>query len=124
MVEIYKDIPGYEGLYQVSNLGNVKSLPKGDGNGNREKLLLQEVVKRNHTNYNRVILFREGETELFQVHRLVAEAFIPNPDNKPHVDHIDNNGKNNAADNLEWCTLSENMAHSSLQGREDLARSM
>ncbi len=119
MEEIYKDIKGYEGKYQISNLGNVKSLPKGDGNGNKERILKQEVVKRDHTNYRRVTLSKNGETERFQVHRLVAEAFIDNPENKPFVNHIDNNGETNTVSNLEWCTHSENMMHSQKQGRQE-----
>lgn len=123
MTEIYKDITGYEGLYQISNLGNVKSLPKGDGNGNRERLLRLELVKREHTNYYRVALSKEGCVRRYQVHRLVATAFIPNTYNKPHVNHIDNNGTNNCTANLEWCTASENMLHSSNQHRQDAVRS-
>ena len=124
MTEIYKDIIGYEGLYQVSNLGNVKSLPKGDGNGNRERLLRFEIMHRKHTNYHRVTLSKEGITKRHQVHRLVAIAFIPNPDNKPHVNHIDNDGTHNYTTNLEWCTASENMRHSGAQGRQDKPRSL
>jgi len=124
MTEIFKDIKGYEKLYQVSNLGNIKSLPKGDGNGNRERLLKPEVLQYDHTSYNRVTLSKEGNTKRFQVHQLVAQAFIPNPDNKPHVNHIDNNGLNNSVDNLEWCTAEENMAHSATQGRQDEVRKL
>lgn len=120
-MEEYRDIPNYEGLYQISNLGNVKSLPKGDGNGGRERLLKQEALNRNHTNYRRVTLCKEGITKRFQVHRLVADAFIENPTNKPQVNHIDNNGENNCVDNLEWVTGSENMIHSLTQGRLDNA---
>lgn len=122
MTEIYKDIVDYEGLYQVSNLGNIKSLPKGNGNGYKERLLALEVVTKNHTTYRRVTLSKEGEVKRYQVHQLVAQAFIPNPDNKPAVNHIDNDGSNNTVLNLEWCTLSENMQHSSGQGRQDLTR--
>ena len=120
MIEIYKDIPNYEGSYQVSNYGNVKSLPKSDGNGNQERLLKQENVKASHTNYSRVTLSLKGKTKRFQVHRLVALTFLPNPDNKPHVNHIDNNGKNNHVSNLEWCTHIENMQHSASQNRQHL----
>ncbi len=122
MTEIFKDIKGYEGLYQVSNLGNVKSLPKGDGNGNRERLLKQEVIRRNHTNYRRVTLSKGGVVKRFQVHRLVALAFIPNPTSLPHINHINNNGEDNRTNNLEWCTPVTNMAHSANQGRQDIAR--
>lgn len=124
MKEIYKDIPGYEGLYQVSNLGNVKSLPKGDGNGNRERLLKLEVCAKNHTSYYRVALSKNGVVTRYQVHRLVAQAFVSNPDNKTIVNHIDNNGLNNDSSNLEWCTQVENMQHSSVQGRQNSPRSL
>jgi hypothetical protein len=116
MEETYKDIKGYEGRYQVSNLGNVYSTPK-DGKPNR--LLKQEIsVRSNSTTYRRVSLSKEGKVTRIQVHRLVAEAFIPNPENKPMVNHIDNNGANNSVTNLEWCTHSENMEHSRKQGRQ------
>lgn len=124
MKEIFKDILGYEGLYQVSNFGNVKSLPKGDGNGNRERLLKFDVSARSCTSYRRVTLSKNGKTKRYQVHQLVAQAFIENPDNKPLVNHIDNNGENNHVDNLEWCTHIENMQHSANQGRQDKSRSM
>lgn len=118
MQEIFKDIKGYEKLYQISNLGNVKSLPKGDGNGNKERILkFDNTNKTNTTTYLRVTLSGNGQTKRFSVHRLVAEAFIPNPDNKPSVNHIDNNGENNRVDNLEWVTHSENMVHAQKQGR-------
>jgi hypothetical protein len=119
MQEIYMDIIGYKGLYKISNLGNVQSLAKADGRAGR--ILSQEVIKRNHTNYRRVTLSKDGKVKRFQVHRLVAHAFIPNPENKPQVNHIDNNGENNVYTNLEWCTGSENMIHSLKQGRLDTA---
>ena len=116
-MEIYKYIKGYEGLYQISNYGNVKSLPKSDGNGNRERLLKQEVIIYNHTNYRRVTLSKDGITKRFQVHRLVGFYFINNYENKPNINHIDNNGENNHVSNLEWVTHSENMLHAQKQGR-------
>ena len=122
MNEIFKDIKGYEGSYQISNLGNVKSLAKSDGNGNRDRILNFDKDTRKNTQYSRVTLSKNGKTKRFQVHRLVAETFIPNPENKPFVNHIDNNGLNNMVTNLEWCTQTENMAHSSNQGRQDAVR--
>jgi hypothetical protein len=124
MTEIYKDIKGYENLYQVSNLGNVKSLPKSNGNGNRERLLKLETINRDHTNYKRVSLSKDGKVKRVQVHRLVAEHFLDNPNNLPFVNHIDNNGENNNSTNLEWCSQKENMQHSSNQGRQDNPRSL
>ena len=124
MEETFKDILGYEGLYQVSNFGNVKSLPKGDGNGNRERLLKFDVSGRSATSYHRVTLCKDSKTKRFQVHQLVAQAFIENTDSKPLVNHIDNNGQNNHVSNLEWCTHIENMQHSANQGRQDRPRAM
>lgn len=122
MNEIFKDIVGYEGLYQISNLGSVLSLPKGDGNGYKPRILKYDIKTHSHTNYARITLSKEGKTKRFQVHRLVAQAFIPNPDAKPFVNHIDNNGLNNTVTNLEWCDQTENMKHSSSQGRQDIVR--
>lgn len=120
-MEIFKNIIGYEGLYQVSNFGRVKSLPKGDGNGYRERILIQEIVHKNHTNYRRVTLSKNGKTKRFQVHRLVGIHFIKNDKNKPQINHLDNNGENNHYLNLEWATANENMQHSEKQGRLDEA---
>lgn len=111
MQEIYKDIKGYEGLYQVSNLGNVKSL-------SRNKILISDKYTNNATTYHRITLCKNGVTKRFLVHRLVATVFINNPENKPQVNHIDNNGSNNIYTNLEWVTASENMQHSVKQGRQ------
>lgn len=114
MEEIWKDVPSYEGYYQVSNLGNFRSLPRViryKGNGIRNypaKRLLTETTK---DNYQRITLMKEGIKTRYQAHRLVALAFIPNPENKPCINHIDGNKSNNVVTNLEWCTASENMIH-------------
>jgi len=110
-----KDIKGYEGRYQVGYDGRVYSTPQ-DGKPARE--LKQEQIVRRHTTYRRVSLSKEGKVTRFQVHRLVAEAFVPNPDNKCCVNHIDNVGENNYYYNLEWTTQVENMLHSEIQGRQ------
>lgn len=117
-----KDIQGYEGIYQISSTGIVKKLaqlkPLYKGQSHlKEKILKQDITKRNHTSYARVTLCYKGKTERISVHRLVATHFIPNPHNKPHINHIDNNGLNNCVDNLEWCTHSENMIHAHKQNR-------
>ena len=124
MIEIFKDIPGYEGLYQVSNLGNVLSIAKGNGNGNRNRILKPSLHIHNHTTYCRVTTCVEGKTKAYSVHRLVAKAFIPNPEGKPHVNHIDNVGTHNWITNLEWVSHKENMKHSSDQGRQDECRAL
>ena len=95
-------------MYMVSDCGEIKSLRKGN-------LLKLESTKEGK--YKRVTFSKNGKTTRFQVHRLVATHFIDNPDNKPHINHIDNNGNNNTIENLEWCTHSENMIHAQKQGR-------
>ena len=122
-MEHWSDIAGYEGLYQVSNLGKVKALYREvlNKNGNLqkypEKLLKPDVYKTTYSNYLRVTLSKQHQTKRFLVHRLVADAFIPNRGNKPYVNHIDNNAENNSTENLEWCTHEENMLHAQRQGR-------
>lgn len=104
MIEIYKDIQGFEGKYKVSNLGNVKSLSK-----NKEKLLAQTD---NGSRYLYVDLFKNNKRSRIYVHRLVAEAFIDNINNEPCINHIDKNRHNNKIDNLEWCSYKENNLYS------------
>lgn len=106
MQEIWKDIKGWEGLYQVSNLGRVKSL-----NYNKEKT--SKVLRtKKARGYDRVCLCRKGYHKYISVHRVVAMMFVPNPDNKPEVNHIDGNKSNNTVNNLEWVTSRENTRHS------------
>lgn len=112
MTEIYKQVKKFPYLYLVSNLGNVKSLPKGDGNGNRERILIPDTS----TPYLRVTLSDNGKTVRVPIHVLVAQSFIPNPDNKPFVNHKDLDKRNNNVSNLEWCTQSENAQHAYLNG--------
>ena len=100
--EIWKDIKGYEGLYQVSSLGRVKSLSRKTTKG---KILKQTRFR----NYLGVILSKNNIKKVRNVHRLVAETFIPNPNNYPQVNHKDENPRNNSVSNLEWCTSSYNI---------------
>lgn len=102
-MEIWKDIKGYEGLYQVSNYGNVKSL--NYLRTGKERILKQGTRKGG---YKRVALCNNGEMKFYLVHRLVAEVFLENPRNLPQVNHKDENSSNNHVSNLEWCTPKEN----------------
>ena len=104
MKEIWKDIKDYEGYYQISNLGRIKSLPR-NGTIKSERIIKGAISKNG---YLRVCLQKNGIKTNFLVHRLVAEAFIPNPDNLPQVNHKDEDKTNNIYTNLEWCTASYN----------------
>ncbi len=108
MEEVFKDIVGYEGLYQVSNFGRVKSFPRW---GTTKELKILKQYK-NRYGYMYVCLYKNGKPKKHTVHRLVAEAFIPNPDNKPEVNHKYGIKTDNRATELEWTTKSENIKHS------------
>ena len=111
--EIWRDIVGFEGLYQISNFGRVKSLPKFTYSRGYPQLRKEKILKPGYTGKNRcyaTVILNDGKG--YKVHRLVAQAFIPNPDNLPQVNHIDENPFNNHADNLEWCTNQYNVAYS------------
>lgn len=105
--EVWKPIKGYEGIYAVSDLGRVKSLPR---NGTiRQERVLRGNFKR--SGYVNIVLQKNGKPRTFRLHRLVARAFIPNPENKPQVNHKNGNKRDNRATNLEWVTSSENLKH-------------
>lgn len=106
MIQI-KDIKGFEGLYMISSDGEVLSFYK---NG---KILKHGIDKEG---YHSVILFKNNKNYYFKVHRLVAMAFISNPENKPQVNHKDGNKSNNSINNLEWATGSENQRHAVANG--------
>lgn len=119
MQEIWKDLKEYENLYQISNLGRVKSLQRRKSNYNQKgftgtfKLIQEKILKPkvDRKGYLYVQLYKNGKSKMFKVHRLVAQTFIPNLRNKPQVNHKDGNKQNNFIDNLEWCTNTENQKH-------------
>lgn len=115
-MENWKPIPEYEGVYEISNLGRVKSLPR-NGTVKHEKIVAQ---KHTHLGRLEVGLNKRDKKKMFLVHRLVAKVFIENPENKPCVNHIDGNPLNNKVENLEWCTHSENMKHAFRTGLHSL----
>lgn len=92
-IEEFRDIPGYEGMYEVSNLGRVR----------RNGKILKPSKNRTDGGYLQVVLYKNGTSKTFTIHRLVAYAFIPNPQNLPQINHKDEDKTNNAVDNLEWC---------------------
>ena len=110
MKEIWKDIKDYEGLYQVSNWGRVKSIKFG-----KERILKQHINIKG--GYYYVCLLKNGKHKNYYVHRLVAEAFIPNSYNLPQVNHRDENKLNNNVDNLEWCTNEYNHNYGTINER-------
>lgn len=109
--EEWKDIEGYEGYYKVSNLGRIKSLPRFRGNGNKGYCVKEKIrsAGKDKDGYLQVDLFLDKKRKMHKVHRLVAKAFIPNPDNLPSVNHKDEDKSNNVASNLEWCTQQYNI---------------
>lgn len=112
--EIWKDIVGYEGMYMVSNLGNVKSVARivKCNKGKREMNGVIRTLRISNNGYP-IVSIRKS---IYTIHRLLAIAFIPNPENKPVVNHKDGNKLNNNVNNLEWCTHSDNIKHAFKMG--------
>lgn len=112
--EIWKDVDGYDGTYKVSNMGRVKSVRYIDSAESVKEKILSSP--NNQNGYPSVSLCKYGRIKTFVVHRLVALAFVPNPLNKPHVNHKDGDKMNPKAQNLEWCTPYENNLHAFKNG--------
>lgn len=115
--EIWKDIKGYERLYQVSSNGIIKKLAqksKSNRSAYRNKIYPEKILKPkiNHLGYAKIVLFKNGIGTKFSFHKIAATTFIPNPENKKEVNHINGIKSDNRAENLEWCTRSENVNHS------------
>lgn len=119
MEELWKDVAGYEGLYQVSNLGRVKSLGRIASNGKGAYVVKSRILLTylDFGKYQCVKLSRNGKAKQHKVHRLVAEAFISNPNKLPCVNHKDENRQNNNVNNLEWCTHQYNNTYGTTRQR-------
>ncbi len=125
--EIWKDIPGYEGVFRVSNLGKVKSCRRivqapahiGGVRIKEERILSQEVAPNG---YYRVQLHIDNKNRHVLVHRLVAIAFIPNDENLPQINHKDENKGNNRVENLEWCTAKYNSNYGERTEKSSIAK--
>ena len=120
LAEEWKAVKGYEGLYEVSNTGKVRSIDRvvihKNGKATKRKgkelfFTISKMSAKGHQPRASVQLWKENKAKLIHVHRVVATAFIPNPENKPTVNHIDGNPLNNNVWNLEWATYSENQKH-------------
>ena len=116
--EIWKPIEGFNGNYEISNLGRVKSL-RGP-----EDRIMKPTLNRRENGYYIISLAKRGKQIYKTIHRLVAEAFVPNPDGLTEINHIDENKLNNCADNLEWCDRKYNMNHISKSRRRVLQYSI
>lgn len=114
MIEEWKDIKGFEGFYQISNSGIVKSLGGWCGTAKRKEKIRSTSLT--HDGYVKVRLIHQGKDKTMRVHRLVAEAFIPNPESKSTVNHKDGNKQNNVVENLEWVDRKEQMVHAYKMG--------
>lgn len=125
MEEVWKDIEGYEGLYQVSNLGRIKSVKRIVNCKNEAKLSIKEKIliqAKGTRGYKFVRLSKNNKSKTIRVHKIVAKAFIPNKNNGKVINHLDCNVENNCVSNLEWCTQSENVKYSWKLGRCEISR--
>lgn len=122
MEEVWKDIKGYEGMYQVSNLGRIKRLEKSFIDSIGRNYNYKEKIYKLQKDNNGYLMVTLPKSKLFRVHRLVAEAFLENPNNLKEVNHIDGNKSNSNILNLEWVTHKQNMKHALESGLMENAR--
>ena len=126
--EVWKDIPGWEGYYQVSNMGRAKSVARINIHKDGSTHLIKERIRKQTCSgpgrkYLGFSSYKEGAPRRIYLHKAVASAFIPNPLNKPCVDHIDTNTFDNRVENLRWCTYSENLKNPITSQRMSLSKS-
>lgn len=135
MEEIFKDVKGAEGIYQISTKGRLKSCERYIPYRNGGKALLKEIMMKSNVNYKGYEYFMlriNGKNKYKSVHHLVAEAFIPNPNGYTEINHKDENKLNNCVENLEWCSREYNMnygtikerVHNSLKNRADCSKAI
>lgn len=129
IVEEWRDIEGYEGLYKISSLGKIKSLERKIACKNcTERIIKEKIIKQSHgiknKTYLRASLSKNGSKKTYLVHRLVADAFILNPESKLEINHKDCNKLNNNINNLEWCTHKENVNHAWESGLMEKTRTL
>ena len=113
-MDLWKDIPEYEGFYKISNTGNVRSIERYVSNGETSKRFIKSRILKTHigsNEYLQIKLYKYGTVKTHLVHKLVADVFIPNPECKPEVNHINGIKTDNITKNLEWLTHKENMEH-------------
>lgn len=120
MIEKFKPVKGYTGIYEISNMGRVKSLSRvverKDGNSRvtEDRIILPFITK---CGYHQIVLCKDGVRKKYYIHRLVANAFIENPDKLPIINHKDENKLNNRVDNLEWCSAYYNLRYGKMQAK-------
>lgn len=124
MKEIWKNVIGYEGYYEVSNLGNIRSVErKVEGKNNSVRIISgkQMTPQLDLHGYWSILLCKNGKKKMHLLHRLVAEAFVPNPNGYKYVNHKDEHRTNAKAENLEWCTQQYNLTYNNIHLRRNLS---